>query len=183
MNGWNPPKITTDRLVIRPMNVDDLMAVHAYASAYPADRYGNWLGGTDPTSVARYIADTVARYGRPPRCDLGITLGRDLVGGVAFRQVWISPPAMELGWVVHPRFSGQGLAQETLRAAIAYLQDAFPRLTRFEARVHSADEGAQRVLERLGFTREGLLRGGIGPDGGSADSVMFGLLRGEVIAS
>ena len=49
------------------MVVKDLLSVHAYTSKYPADRYGSWLGGTDPASVARYIADTVARYGRPPK--------------------------------------------------------------------------------------------------------------------
>ena len=69
---WDPPTILTERLIIRPMRISDLPAVHRYACSYPVDQYGSWLGGTDPDDVARYIADTVARYGRP-RCDLGIT--------------------------------------------------------------------------------------------------------------
>ena len=44
MNGWNPPRITTKRLVIRPMVVSDLSSVHGFTSAYSAKRYGNWLG-------------------------------------------------------------------------------------------------------------------------------------------
>ncbi len=180
MSPWSPPNIRTERLLIRPMAVSDLSAVHAYASAYPADRYGSWLGGTDPASVARYIADTVARYGRPPRCDLGITLNNELVGGLAFRQVWITPPAMEVGWVIHPKVAGKGLAQESLRTLLLHLQNAFPRLSRFEARVHAEDSGARRTLERLGFQVEGILRGGVGAHGEPADGVMYSLLRGEL---
>ena len=180
MNGWNPPKITTERLVIRPMVVSDLKSVHSFTSAYSARRYGNWLGGTDPASVARYMADTVARYGRPPRCDLGITYDHELIGGLAFRQVWLSPPAMEVGWVLHPEMTGKGLATEALKALLEYLKAAFDDVARFEARVHALDEGAIRVLSRLGFIEEGTLRGGQHPDGHPADSKMFGVLRDEV---
>ena len=35
MSGWNPPTITTERLVIRPMVVSDLQCVHAFTSACP----------------------------------------------------------------------------------------------------------------------------------------------------
>jgi RimJ/RimL family protein N-acetyltransferase len=168
-------------MLIRPMVVKDLLAVHAYASKYPADRSGSWLGGTDPASVARYIADTVARYGRPPRCDLGLVIDGRLVGGIAFRQVWISPPAMEIGWVIHPDVTGAGMAQEALRALAQHLLIAFPRLSRLEARVLGADRGAVRVLERLGFQAEGVLRGGVGAGGEAADGVMYSLLRGELL--
>jgi len=181
MNGWNPPKITTERLVIRPMVVSDLSSVHAFTSAYSASRYGNWLGGTDPASIARYMADTVARYGRPPRCDLGVTFNHRLIGGVVFRQVWLSPPAIEIGWVLHPDVAGQGLATESLKALLGYLNVAFEDVTRFEARVHSGDEGAIRVLSRLGFQEEGTMRGGLDAEGDSADSKMFGLLREELV--
>ncbi len=180
MSGWSPPKITTERLVIRPMVVSDLSAVHGFTSAYTAGRYGNWLGGTDPASVARYMADTVARYGRPPRCDLGISLDHRLIGGVAFRRVWLSPPAIEIGWVLHPDMAGQGLATESVQALLSYLRLAFEDVTRFEARVHAEDVGAARVLSRLGFQEEGTLRGGHDTEGRSADSKMFGLLRDEL---
>jgi aminoglycoside 6'-N-acetyltransferase len=181
-NPWSPPNIRTDRLLIRPMAVSDLSSVHDYASSYPAERYGSWLGGTDPASVARYIADTVARYGRPPRCDLGITLNNQLVGGLAFRQVWITPPAMEVGWVVHPKVTGQGIAQEALNTLLKHLAIAFPRLSRFEARVHAEDNGARRTLDQLGFQAEGILRGGVGADGEAADGVMYSLLPRELSA-
>ncbi len=174
MNGWNPPKLTTDRLVIRAFQVEDLEAVHAYARAHPAGVYGSWLGGNGPTDVARYIADTVARYGRPPRMDLGVTMGGRLVGGVAFRQVWISPPALEVGWVLHPTVSGQGVAREAVAALISHVYGVFPEMIRLEARVRLVDAGGIKLLEGLGFEREGVLRYGAGEAG---DAAIYGLLR------
>ena len=180
MNGWNPPTIKTERLIIRPMQVRDLHAVHGFTSAYTAMRYGNWLGGTDPASVARYMADTVARYGRPPRCDLGVTFENQLIGGVAFRQVWLSPPAMEVGWVLHPDVAGQGLATEALKGLLEYLYEGFEPVSRYEARIRATDDGAAKVLGRLGFSAEGTLRGGVDASGNSADSIMYGMLREEL---
>ena len=180
MNGWNPPTITTKRLVIRPMSVADLQSVHAFTNAYSVSQYGNWLGSTDAASVARYMADTIARYGRPPRCDLGVTFERQLIGGLAFRQVWLSPPAMEVGWVLHPSLSGKGLATEALSALLQYLRESFPEVSRFEARVQASDTGAKNVLGRLSFQAEGTLRGGFDSDGNPTDSAMYGLLRSEL---
>lgn len=173
MNPWNPPIIRTDRLVIRPFAVEDLEAVHAYARAYPAGVYGSWLGGNGPSEVARYVADTVARYGRPPRLDLGVTMGGKLVGGVAFRQVWISPPALEVGWVIHPAAAGQGVAREAIGALVEHVYEVFPELVRLESRVRLSDAGGIRLLEGLGFEREGTLRYGAG----EADAGIFGKLR------
>lgn len=174
--AWVPPTLRTARLVVRPFTVDDLAAVHAYARAYPAATYGSWLGGTGPGDVARYIADTIARYGRPPRADLGIELGGRLIGGVAFRQVWISPPAMEVGWVLHPEATGRGIAREAVHALVAHLFEAFPEMNRIEARVRVVDAAGAHVLQALGFRHEGVLRYGAGEAG---DAAMFGLLRAE----
>lgn len=182
---WSPPTLVTDRLVIRPMRISDLPAVHRYACSYPVDRYGSWLGGTDPDDVARYIADTVARYGRPPRCDLGITLRHPpedrpppgLIGGFGYRQVWLAPPTLELGCVVHPDHVGQGYAQEVFEAIIHHLWRTWPDLVRCESRIHAGATGARAVLERLGFQLEGVLRSGGSMHGQLTDGMLYGLVR------
>ena len=182
---WDPPSILTERLIIRPMRISDLPAVHRYACSYPVDQYGSWLGGTDPDDVARYIADTVARYGRPPRCDLGITLRNPptdrpppgLIGGIGYRQVWLAPPTLELGCVIHPDHVGKGYAHETQEAVLQYLWDHWPQLVRCESRIHAGALGARAVLERLGFEIEGVLRSGGSQHGQLTDGMLYGLVR------
>lgn len=173
---WLPPTLRTDRLVVRPFTATDIAALRAYAQAQSAAEYGSWLGGAGPADAARYLVDTIARYGRPPRTDLGISFDNQLVGGVAFRQVWMSPPTMELGWVIHPAAAGKGLAREAVGALLGWLFGHFPDLDRVEARVRASDASGIRLLEKLGFVREGTIRHErIEADGG----LLYGLLRSE----
>lgn len=171
---WAPPWLVTDRLEVRPFRVDDLDAVLRYVRGHDPALYGSWLGGNSPADVARYLADTVARYGRPPRCDLGITREGRIIGGVAFRQAWFVPPTIEIGWVLHPAEAGQGYTREAVTALLRHLFTAWPELARVEARVRLVDTSGQRMLETLGFVREGLLRYGAGSAG---DAAFYGLLR------
>ena len=173
-NRWSPPTLRTERLLVRPFTVADLEAVHAYVKGHDAANYGSWLGGASPAEVTRYLADTVARYGRPPRCDLGITLEGRLVGGLAFRQTWISPPTFEVGWVLNPGEAGKGITREAVTALVDHLFSTFPDMARAEARVRLVDTSGIRMLEALGFVREGLLRYGAGAAG---DAGFYGLLR------
>lgn len=177
MDAWRPPTLRTERLVIRPFTATDFAAFRAYADAQPATEYGSWLGGEGPEEAARYVVDTIARYGRPPRCDLGVVHEGLLIGGVAYRQVWISPLTMEIGWVLHPSAAGHGLTTEAVRALIGWLLGNFPELSRCEARVREYDYPGIRLLEKLGFVREGVLRSEPGSKAGNA--LLYGLLRGE----
>ena len=177
MDGWRPPTLRTERLVIRPFTATDFAAFRAYASDRSVDEYGSWLGGAGPEDAARYLVDTIARYGRPPRCDLGVVVDGQLVGGVAFRQVWISPLTMEIGWVLHPAVAGRGLTSEAVGALLQRLFESFSDLRRAEARVRESDDRGRRLLEKLGFVREGVIRGVPGPAG---NALLYGLLRGEL---
>lgn len=162
---WTPPVLRSERLVIRPFRVEDIDFVHRYAREHDASAYGSWLGGTSPADVARYLADTIARYRRPPRCDLGVALDGTLIGGVAFRQVWIAPLAIELGWVLHPSVAGKGLAREAVSTLCAHLV-GLGDVVRLEGRVRVADARGARLLEELGFRLEGRMdygaAGGVG---------------------
>lgn len=177
MDVWRPPTLRTERLVVRPFTATDLGAFRAYAEGRSADEYGSWLGGGGPEDAVRYVVDTIARYGRPPRCDLGVVVDGQLVGGVAFRQVWISPMTMEIGWVLHPGAGGKGLVGEAVRALLVWLFENFPDLRRAEARVRESDERGVRLLEKLGFVREGVIRSEPGAVG---NALLYGLLRGEL---
>jgi RimJ/RimL family protein N-acetyltransferase len=75
---------------------------------------------------------------------------------------------------------GQGLAPRALRILSRYAFDALA-LGRVELVTDPDNRASQRVAEKLGFTREGVLRSHLlHPDGRRRDSVMFSLLPGEL---
>ena len=91
--------------------------------------------------------------------------------------------SLSLEYFVGEAFAGQGLMTEALGAVVPY---AFQTLGApvLSARVFRENKASQRVLEKLGFTREGLLRRAVRCPGGQVhDDVPFSLLRQEWEAS
>ncbi|XP_054804337.1 uncharacterized protein LOC129307413 [Prosopis cineraria] len=64
----------------------------------------------------------------------------------------------ELGYVVAASFWGQGIGTKVVNMAVSQAFAQFPDLLRLEALVDSRNKASQRVLEKAGFLREGLLR-------------------------
>jgi RimJ/RimL family protein N-acetyltransferase len=84
----------------------------------------------------------------------------------------------ELGYSLLPSRQGQGLASEAVRLALGHAFDVLG-LERIEADVDPRNQASCRLLEKLGFQREGVLRNRWRVGGEFADSIIFGLLRHE----
>jgi RimJ/RimL family protein N-acetyltransferase len=83
----------------------------------------------------------------------------------------------EIGYWLFPRARGRGTATKTARFLAEY---GFSLgVERVEARVFVGNTASERVLERAGFTREGVLRSLPRRRGGRRDMTVFSLLPGE----
>lgn len=83
-----------------------------------------------------------------------------------------------LGYHLDLEHWNKGIMTEALRAVISFLYtrtDAY----RLQATVHKDHEASIHLLEKLGFKREGLLRGRAYWHGCFCDLYMYALLRGE----
>jgi RimJ/RimL family protein N-acetyltransferase len=87
-----------------------------------------------------------------------------------------SPRLGEVGYLLDPAARGQGAMTRALRLAVAW---AFAdlELVRVQAFVSPDNAPSIRLLERLGFAREGLLRSYRGP---GADRLAYAILPGEL---
>jgi ribosomal-protein-alanine N-acetyltransferase len=99
---------------------------------------------------------------------------RTLIGAGGF----IGPPGMdgvvEIGYSVHPRFEGRGLATEIVCALVAHAFKA-GGVTRMIAHTTEGNIGSMKVLERAGFRRSGG-----GGEGGSVEFVLERPPAGQV---
>lgn len=84
----------------------------------------------------------------------------------------------EIGYDLWTEYWGQGLMPEALQALIRYGFEEM-NLNRVEATTHTENQRSQRVLTKLGFQKEGLLREYYCRDGIYNDQVQFSLLRNE----
>lgn len=106
--------------------------------------------------------------------------------GALVGAVWLSKdrlrhgvPSTTLEYFLGESFAGQGLMTEALRSLLPYAFEVL-QVEVVSARVFSGNRGSERVLEKLGFVKEGTLRRAVKGYGGIIyDDVVFSLLREE----
>lgn len=84
----------------------------------------------------------------------------------------------EIGYALRSDHWGHGFASEAVSLAIDWALQALD-LHRVEADIDPRNESSRRVLERLGFHSEGVLRERFFVGDSAADSELFGLLASE----
>jgi [ribosomal protein S5]-alanine N-acetyltransferase len=101
----------------------------------------------------------------------------DLIGACNFTNIVRGPfEACHLGFALDARFEGRGLMQEALTAAIAFMFDG-GGLHRVMANYRPENQRSARLLEKLGFEREGFARAYLKINGVWADHVLTSLIH------
>jgi RimJ/RimL family protein N-acetyltransferase len=153
--------VTTARLVIDLLTVDDAPSVAAYRSDPDVARYQGW---TVPYAVEQAAA--LAGSGQ-----LALREEGEVVGDAMVETVSGSPHAVEIGVTLAPTAQGRGLATE---AVVALVDAAFASgRARAIAYVDVRNEPSQRLFDRAGFRREGLLHHSYQSTDGLVDEVLF----------
>jgi RimJ/RimL family protein N-acetyltransferase len=101
----------------------------------------------------------------------------EILGGASIGHYDRMRQRVEVGYWLLREARGRGVATRVARALAEYA--LAHGLERVEAVVRTDNVASQRVLERAGFTREGVLRSFLRHDGGRADAAIYSLLPGE----
>jgi ribosomal-protein-alanine N-acetyltransferase len=174
------PRLHTARLRLRPVTDADADALFAMHSSAHVLRYWDSPPWAERERAERFIAgcQQLAEDGsgaRPviERASDGAFLG--WCGLVRWNPIYRSA---SMGYCLNEAAWGQGCATE---AADALLQWAFDTLdlNRVQAETDTRNAASARVLEKLGFLREGTLREDCVVNGDVSDSWVYGLLRRE----
>jgi RimJ/RimL family protein N-acetyltransferase len=114
-----------------------------------------------------------------PSIHFAIELNGQAVGGVGvIAGESISRHTGQFGyWLAEPHW-GKGIATAAARAMAAHVMSG-GYFARLEAPVFSWNPPSMRVLEKVGFVREGVLRRSVFKDGQFTDSVMYALVRDD----
>jgi RimJ/RimL family protein N-acetyltransferase len=101
----------------------------------------------------------------------------DVLGGGTLHHLDAERKIVEIGYFVFPQARGRGVATAIARMLAVH---AFSLgIERVAAYVNIGNIASERVVERAGFTREGVVRSMPKPDGRRVDKTLFSLLPGE----
>jgi [ribosomal protein S5]-alanine N-acetyltransferase len=153
------PTLTTKRLFLRETLLSDARAVLEVLQDEEVCRFYNLTPLVDIEQARHIIASRRERFESGQGIRWAIATPEDNVvigscGYVHWAREWRKA---ELGYDLARSWWGQGLMTEALAEIIRY---GFERmgLNRIEALVVPENVASLRVLEKLGFSREGLLR-------------------------
>lgn len=157
-----PMPITTDRLILRGIGAEDAQALFE-AKQESFDSLYRWMpwAKKDETleDTQKMAAETQGKFDR--REDLMILGfskddGRLIVSSGLHRMDW-DLRIFEIGYWVRTSQEGRGYATETTNALIRY---AFRALNATKVKIShaSGNDASARVIEKLGFEKEGVFR-------------------------
>ncbi|NMA60422.1 MAG: GNAT family N-acetyltransferase [Firmicutes bacterium] len=150
------PVLETERLVLRQLRYEDGTDIHAYFNEGMA-KYYDWL----PKTVAEgrgFVRFFKTGYQEEQSIRWGITLKPyDKVIGTCGFSDFDHFSRAELGYELAEQYWHQGIMNEALRAIIPF---GFKEIEmhRIQASVFPDNAASIKLLEKLGFQKEGLLR-------------------------
>ncbi len=164
--------LRTPRLVLRPLTADDAEAIFVARGDPEVCRY--WSSPAHQTVTQTRQALREAEAAADSATWAITVVGSDeALGWVTLRH--LRAGVDEVGYILRRAAWGQGYATEAVGGA---LEHAFEQRGkhRVSADIDPRNEASIRVVERLGFVREGLLRDNWLVNGERCDSVIYGLL-------
>lgn len=160
-----------EKIILRPLAVADLDAFMVWATDPEVTRHLRW----EPYSSAKEAEEFFEIVVKKHSWFQAIVVDGEVIGSMTlekksgdFRCV------AELGYVSAKKYWGRGFLTKAVALAV---ERGFQELdvVRIEAKVHPANTGSQRVLEKNGFLREALLKKAIVRKGNIEDLLLYAL--------
>ncbi len=157
-------------------------ARHAIEGLSPGDlsfsqgEWGEWTAL--PGGAAEWLALALVEFGRGTRLEAGIFRGATLLGVVALHNINSQRGSAAIDYCMDSRYRGEGIVTKACRALVSY---AFAEggLNRIQICADTVNLPSLRVPEKLGFTKEGVLRSYYRSASGFRDCVLFSMLKDE----
>ena len=173
------PVLRARSITLRELRLGDAASLHEMLSTEEVSRFispppttvagfERFIGWTQQERVAgRYICYGVV----PPGCEHAI-------GIIQVRQLGVSMDIVEWGFAMGSAFWGTGVFVASARAVLAFTFGVVGA-TRVEARSSVANGRGNGALQKLGATREGVLRKSFLRDGLYHDQVLWSIVSDD----
>jgi RimJ/RimL family protein N-acetyltransferase len=173
-------RIQTARLRFRRLVPTDAEVLFSIFSDFEVTRYLLSPPMTEMAQAEQSIRRKLEYYEGSEVFQLGVELKEDssLLGTCTLFQLALESKRAEVGYVLARQHWGKGYMME---AATALIDTAFSKLdfNRLEADIDPRNAASAKLLERLGFKREGLLKEREFACGEMTDTALYGLLKRE----
>lgn len=176
-------KIETERLLLRPFEFSDArMIFNNWASDPQATAYLTWSAHKSKWETEVVLQSWVAGYEQDDQYKWAITLKdrpTEVIGDISVVAYSEVRNECEIGYVLSPKYWGQGIMTEALKAVAIYLlQEA--KFNRLEALHDVENVGSGKVMTKAGLRYEGTHRQYGLNNRGRVDTARYALLSEDL---
>jgi RimJ/RimL family protein N-acetyltransferase len=180
IDGDALPTLRAERVRLRAIDRDDVDALFEIFSDPDVMRYWSSPPMVHRSEAAHLLSRIEEHFRKRDLFQWGIVRTDDdrVIGTCTLAHLNVSNRRAELGFALARPHWRKGLMREALGALLDF---GFGELNlhRLEADVDPRNEASIRILERVGFRREGFLRERWLTNGETQDTVLLGLLQKE----
>ena len=174
------PTLHTHRLRLRPFDDADAKNLYALHSNAHVLRYWDAPPWNEPLQADRFLAACreIAEVGTGTRLAVDRASDGAFIGWCSLTRWNPDYHSASMGYCFDDSVWGNGYATEAARTMLKWAFDTLD-INRVQAETDTRNVASARVLEKLGFVREGMLREDCVVDGEVSDSWVYGLVRRE----
>ncbi|XP_042023616.1 uncharacterized N-acetyltransferase p20-like [Salvia splendens] len=170
-------EIMESRISIRPFKESDADDFLSWAGDDKVTRYLRW----NSISTREEALAHIQKVAIPHPWRRSICLHDRSIGYISVRpESGDDRHRAHIGYAVGSGYWGQGFATASLKMAIPCVFQSFPSLVRLEALVEEDNLGSQKVLQKVGFVKEGFLRKYGFNKGQIRDMFIYSFLRDDI---
>lgn len=152
--------LTTERLLLKPIDTGHAEAIYRYRSDSVTNRYQGWIP-KDVEDVRSFITTRTSRLINVNGTwfQLVVTLKGtgEIIGDIGLHFLGSGNEQVELGCTIGREHQGNGYAKEALNEVISYLFNTLDK-HRLTASIDPANIPSIKLFERLGFKRDDHLK-------------------------
>ncbi|WP_054027710.1 GNAT family N-acetyltransferase [Bacillus sp. FJAT-28004] len=172
------PILETERLQLREVVKTDAQGIFNCFSHNDVTRYY----GQDTFTSIEQAKQLVAFFAKSFQENRGIRWGielkgkKEIIGTIGFNALSSKHKRAEIGYELHPEYWGKGYATEAVSKVISYGFREL-ELTRIGAVVFIENKESNKLLAKLGFEKEGILKNYMYQNGVAYDTNIYSLIK------
>jgi RimJ/RimL family protein N-acetyltransferase len=171
-------KLETNRLVIRPLTLNDKKEFFEYRRDKEINKYQGWIPET-MKDVEVFIGKISEQINLPETWFQFIILEKEtqkIVGDLGIHFIDSENKQVEIGCTLNKNFQNNGFATESLKRLIDYLFDELSK-HRIITSIDPDNKNSIRLVERIGFRKEAHFVESLFINGKWVDDLIYALIE------
>lgn len=174
------PIFETERFILRKAVEND---GHDIFELYSDEKVVKYMPFTPFTSIEDAISelnwyDKIFKEQTGFRCVIEDIESKNVIGTCGFLNYEKEHNRIEIGYDLNPKYWGKGVMKEAL-SCIIHFAFMTMKINKIEAKVEPENNSSIRLLEKLNFLKEGVLRQHEFEKGKYVDLAIFSILKSE----